>query len=120
MDVLQDIVGNAQEIVRSEFQLVRTEIKEEAIEAAKPAALMGAGVVLAAYAGGLLLLAAVFGLAQILPIWAAALIVGGIAGVGAFVLITLGKNRLSRVNLTLETTVASLKENMRWAPHPNR
>lgn len=120
MDVLQDIVGNAQEILRSEFQLARTEIKEEALEAARPAATLGVGLLLAAYAVGLLLLAAVFALAQVLTIWAAALVVGGAVGVAAIVLVTLGKSGLRRVNLKSETTIASLKEHMRWATKPNR
>jgi uncharacterized membrane protein YqjE len=112
-DVLQDVVGNVQEILRSEFQLARTEIKEEAVEASRPAAILGAGVVLAAYAVGLLLLAAVYALAQVVTIWAAALVVGGAVDVAAILLIMLGRNGLRRVNLKLETTIASLKENMR-------
>ena len=46
-EVLQDIVGNLQEIVRSEFRLAKTELKEEASRAAKPVATFGMGLVLA-------------------------------------------------------------------------
>ena len=46
-EVLQDIVSNLQEIIRSEFLLAKTELKEEAKQAAKPATTFGAGLVLA-------------------------------------------------------------------------
>ena len=63
-EVLHDIIGNLQDIFRSEFQLAKTEIKEEAVEARTPAATLGAGLVLAAYAVGLLLLSLMYGLAM--------------------------------------------------------
>jgi hypothetical protein len=37
-EVLQDIVGNLQEIIHSEFRLAKAELKEEAVRASKPAA----------------------------------------------------------------------------------
>ena len=42
-EVLQDIVGNLQEIIRSEFRLAKTELKEDASRAAKPIATFGMG-----------------------------------------------------------------------------
>jgi uncharacterized membrane protein YqjE len=118
-DVLHDIVGNVQDILRSEFQLARTEIKEEAAEALKPAATLGAGLMLAAYAVGLLILALVFALAQVMTPWASALLVASVGGVAAL-LITRGKHGLSRVNLKSETTIASLKEIVQWATKPGK
>jgi uncharacterized membrane protein YqjE len=56
-EVLQDIVGNLQEIIRSEFRLAKTELKEEAARASKPAATFGVGLVLGFYGIGFLLLA---------------------------------------------------------------
>ena len=43
-EVVQDIIGNLQEILRSEFQLAKTEIKEDAAEAAKPIVRLGVGL----------------------------------------------------------------------------
>jgi Putative Actinobacterial Holin-X, holin superfamily III len=51
-EVLQDIVGNPQEIVRSEFRLAKTELKEEAAKAARPAATFGGGLVWASIESG--------------------------------------------------------------------
>lgn len=118
--LLHDIVGNVQDILRSEFHLARTEIKEEAVEALKPAATLGAGLVLAAYAVGLLLLALVYALSQVMTPWGAALLVGVAVGVAAILFIARGKHGLSRVNAKSETTIASLKENVRWATKQSR
>lgn len=114
-DVLHDIVGNVQDILRSEFLLARTEIKEEAAAALKPAATLAAGFVLAAYAAGLLLLALVYALSKVMTPWAGALLVGASVGVMALLFIARGKHGLTRVNVKSETTIASLKENVRWA-----
>jgi uncharacterized membrane protein YqjE len=119
-EVLHDIVGNVQDILRSEFQLARTEIKEEVAEALTPAATLGAGLVLAAYAAGLLLLALVYALAQVMSLWGSAFLVGVSVGAAAILLITRGRNGLSRVNAKSETTIAGLKGNMGWATKQSR
>ena len=79
-DVLRDILGNLQDIVRSEVRLAKAEFKTETGHAAKAAKPLIAGAVLSLYAGGLLLLALVFGLSLVLPAWMAALSVGVLRG----------------------------------------
>jgi uncharacterized membrane protein YqjE len=113
-EVLQDIIGNVQEILRSEVQLAKTELKEEAAEAATPIMTMGVGLVLAAYAVGLLLLAAVFGLTTIMATWSAALLVGAVVAIIAVLLINTGLGGLKRINMKSERLIASLQENVRW------
>jgi uncharacterized membrane protein YqjE len=113
-EVLQDIIGNVQEILRSEVQLAKTELKEEAAEAATPVITIGVGLVLAAYAVGLLLLAAVFGLTTIMAAWSAALLVGAVAAIIAVLLINMGLGGLKRINMKSERLIASLQENVRW------
>jgi len=114
-EVLQDIIGNVQEILRSEVQLAKTELKEEAAEAATPIMTLGVGLLLGAYAVGLLLLAAVFGLARIMTIWSAALLVGAMVAIIAVLLVNSGLGGLKRINMKSERLIASLQENMRWA-----
>jgi uncharacterized membrane protein YqjE len=113
-EVLQDIIGNVQEILRSEVQLAKTELKEEAAEAARPIITMGVGFVLAAYAVGLLLLAAVFGLTTIMAMWSATLLVGAVVAIIAVLLINTGLGGLKRINMKSERLIASLQENVRW------
>jgi uncharacterized membrane protein YqjE len=114
-EVLRDLIGNLQGILRSEFQLAKTELKEEAAEAVAPIMMTGVGLVLGAYALGLLLVAAVLGLARIMAMWSAALLVAAVIAIIAAVLFNAGRGGLKRLNVKPERLIASLQENMRWA-----
>src|ERR1700731_4437455 len=113
-EVLQDIVANVQEIVRSEFKLARTEIGEQATRAAKSSAPLGSGVVLGLYALGFILLAIVYALEMVVAAWLAALIVGAAVAVVAAILVSVGRKRLKQVRMP-EKTIVSVKENVQWA-----
>jgi cytochrome c biogenesis protein CcdA len=116
-EVLQDIVSNLQEIIRSEFLLATTELKEEAKQAAKPVTTFGMGLLFGIYGMGFLLLAATYALALVLPVWLAALLVGtGLATVALALMSSSGK-KLKRINPTPDKTIQSLEENVRWAKH---
>ena len=116
-EVLQDIVGNLQEIVRSEFRLAKTELKEEAAKAAKPAATFGVGLVFGFYGIGFLLLASVYGLSTVMAGWLAALLVGAILAIVAIALMSSSGKKLKHVNPTPDKTIQSLEENVQWAKH---
>src|ERR1700730_12693731 len=75
-EVWQDIVGNIQEIIRSEFRLGKAEISEETAKAAHSSVPLAVGVVLALYAFGFILLAIVYALSAVVNAWLASLIVG--------------------------------------------
>ena len=96
-DVLQDIIGNVQEIVRSEVRLAKTEIREEAAKAKSSMLLLGAGAVTAIFAILFLLLMIVSALALVMPSWAASLIVGAILAVVASVVLTTGVRRFRQI-----------------------
>jgi len=114
-EVLQDIVANIQEIFRSEFRLAKAEIQEEAHKIARSSIPMGIGILLAPYALGFLLLAAVHGLATVLDAWLAALIVGVTVLVISLILISAGRKRLKQVKVVPEKTIGTVKENFQWA-----
>jgi uncharacterized membrane protein YqjE len=114
-EVLQDIVGNIQEIIRSEFRLGTAEIKEEAAMAAKPVATVGAGIIFGVYALGFLFLAIVYALSAVVAPWIAALIVTGVAALLAAVLVASGRGQLKRVKVVPKKTIATVKENVQWA-----
>jgi len=119
-DVLQDIFGNLQDIVRSEVRLAKVELKTEASQTAKAGKPLLAGVVLGFYAGGLLLLAVVYGLSVVLPPWMAALSVGVGVSVMAAILIGIGRGRLRVVNPKPEPAVESMKESVQWLKDQTR
>jgi uncharacterized membrane protein YqjE len=114
-EVLQDIVGNLQGIIRAEFRLAKTEITEEAAKAAKPGAMYATGLALGFYGVGFLLLAAVYGLSTVMSGWLAALIVGGVVAIVGAGVVSSSAKKLKRLNLTPEKTMRSLEENVQWA-----
>lgn len=114
-EVMNHIVGNIQEIIGAEFQLAKTETKEEISRASTPAATLGAGLVICFFALGFLLLAAVYALSIVIAAWLAALLVGVTLTVAGIALISYGDKKLKEVNVLPEKTADSLKENMQWA-----
>ena len=114
-ELLQDIVSNIQQIIRSEVLLAKTEVKEEARRAAKAGRLLAGGAALAIYALGFLLLCCVYALSAAIAAWAAALIVGAAIAIMAALLLRVGIRRLREVSPTPQKTVQTVKENVRWA-----
>ena len=114
-EILQDIATNLTQIVRAEFRLAKTELKEGAGKVAGPGASLSAGVVLALYGLGFLLLAAVNALSLVMAGWLATLIVGGFLAVSAGILISAGGMKLKRISLTPEKTIRTLEEDVQWA-----
>lgn len=113
-ELLQDIVRNLQDLIRSEVRLAKAEVRQEAREAATSVVWLAAGGVGALSAWMLVLWAAVYGLADVMPLWAAALLIGLVLGGIAAMLVTAGWRRLARVRPVPERTVASVKEDLEW------
>src|SRR6266542_2787996 len=114
-ELLQDVVANVQEMIRSEVLLAKTEIREEARRAAKAGQLLVGGLAVAFYALGFLLLFCVYVLATAIAAWAAALIVGIGLAVIAAVLLRVGIRRIKQVSPAPRKAIESVKENVRWA-----
>ena len=119
-EVMNNIVGNVQEIIGAEFQLAKTEIKDGISKASTPAATVGVGLVISFLALGFLLLAAVNALSIVMAAWLAALVVGATLTVAGIALISSGGRKLKEVNVLPERTADSLKENMQWAKNQIR
>ena len=83
--------------------------------ATQGAAFGGGAGVLALYVLGFFGLALTFGLAEFLPLWAAALITAVLFGVTAAVLGTMAKSRFSQFSLIPTRTLRSLREDIQWA-----
>jgi hypothetical protein len=97
-------------LVRDELKLAQVEMTVKGKQAGIGAGMLGGGGVVALYAVGCLLAAALIGLSHVLQAWLAALIVGvvllAVAGVAAL----LGKNRVQRaVPPVPEEAVQSVK-----------
>jgi uncharacterized protein YoxC len=118
-DLVQDIFGNVQDIVRSEVRLARAEIQTEAKKTMTAGKSLIAGAVLGFYAGGLLLLAAVYGLSIVLAPWLAALVLGAFVAVLAAMLMSSGQKRLRCVKKP-EKTIRTMKEDVQWLKEQTR
>jgi uncharacterized membrane protein YqjE len=114
-ELLQGIIHNVQDIVRSEVRLAKTEIREEAIKAKASLILLGAGAVTGLFAILFLLLMIVAALALILPNWAAALIVAVALAVAAGIMLAGGMKSFQKIHPAPERTVETIKENIQWA-----
>jgi hypothetical protein len=113
-EVLKDIVGNLQEIIRSEVRLARAEIREESGEMARAGAVLAAGALLGFYALFFLFLALVYMLTTVISPAASALVVGAALAAVAGVLVSKGRGRLKQVSAKPEKTIETVKENIEW------
>jgi len=113
-DVLKDIVGNVQEIIRSEVRLAKAETTAEVGKAKSSVALLGAGAVCALFGATFTLLAAVYALSLVMAAWLAALIVGAVMAIAGAVLLSRGLDEWKKVNPKPERTIETVKENVEW------
>jgi uncharacterized membrane protein YqjE len=119
-ELLQVIIADIQEIVRSEFRLAKAEVQEETSKVARSGVPLVIGLLLGLYALGFLLLAAVHALSIVVDAWLAALIVSFVVAVISAILISVGRNRLKGVKVVPEKTTRTMKENVQWAKHQIR
>lgn len=117
--VLSDIVGNVQDIVRSELRLAKTEITEELAKARSAGILIGTGALMLVFSTLFLLLAAVYALSNFMPGWAAAVIVAAGVGVIAALCFGIGIRKWKSVRAAPKTA-ATVKENVEWAKQLTR
>jgi uncharacterized membrane protein YqjE len=117
--VLHDIVGNVQDIVRSELRLAKTELTEELTKARRGAVLVAVGTLLLWFSALFVLVAIVYALSLVMPGWAAAAVVALGAGAVATLFLSLGIKRLKTMRGVPKTT-GTLKENAEWAKQLTR
>ncbi len=124
-DIFKDMVSNIQEIVRCEIRLVKADIKQEAgrylVEALRylpHARLLLAGTAVGVFGVGFLLLSAVYGLALVMPIWAAAALIGFVLSIASTVMINTGLGHWRKLYSVKTEIKETIKENTTWSNHP--
>ncbi len=113
--VLEDIVANVQHIIRAEVRLAKVETRDELLKMKRSAIFLAAGAFLVVLGVAVLLLAAVYALALVLPSWAAALVVAVVTIIVAASCVAGGLKSLKQVTLPPPKTVATIQENIQWA-----
>lgn len=106
-DLISRLTRDTTDLVRQEIQLARTEISENLGRAVTGLILLQVGLLTAFAALIVLLDAAVYALALVLPGWAAALIVGGVVVVVGLIIAMRGiRNLRTGVSLPTRTLVS--------------
>ena len=101
-------------LVRQEVTLARTELADSATKVGKNVGILAAGGALA-FCGLLAVIAAVIiGLANFMPAWLSALIVGLVVVAAAAFLTLPTLNALRNTKIAPQETVESLKEDAQW------
>jgi uncharacterized membrane protein YqjE len=102
------------DLFRSEVELAKVELRDEAKKAGKAGAMFGAAAVFGYLALTLLAFAAAWGLSEIVPEGVAFLIVAVVVGIVAAVLALQGKKRMAQVEGPRQT-IETLQEDVQWA-----
>jgi len=114
-ELVSQLSADFSDLVSTQLELAKVEIKEEVSRAGKGAGMITGGGLAAYLALVLLSFAAAWGLSEAMPTGFAFLIVGLVwAAVAAFLVLT-GRNQLRTVHPVPEQTKQSIKEDVEWA-----
>lgn len=112
--LLSDLAGETVLLVRQELALFKAELQEKFGRIGQGATALGAGLFIALSGWGVLLAAAVLGLATVMPAWLAALIIAVLALAIGAALLLIGKSRFDADSLVPRRTLRSLREDEAW------
>ena len=114
-ELLRRLLADAWLILERQAQLAKLEVENKASSLRSAGLLMAAATVVAVFAVGVLITAAVLALAVVLPAWAAALIVGAVLVTVAVVLLLMGRARMRSVgSLMPAATIEAAREDLAW------
>jgi Putative Actinobacterial Holin-X, holin superfamily III len=115
VDVLKSTVHDAQELLRSEIALAKSELRAEVRTLGSGAAALGAAAVSGLVAVVFLLTALAWAVPPLLgwPVWSGFALVGLLAAVVAVVLAMMGRSKLNSQR-HMPLTADTMKENLKW------
>jgi MFS family permease len=114
-DLARQLSLQTTELLRREAELAKAELRVKGKRAGAGAGMFGGAGALGLYALGALTAAIIAGIAEVLPVWAAALIVAAVYGAVAGILALRGKRQVQQATPPLpERAVQSVKEDVRY------
>jgi len=114
-ELFGDLSRETSALIRHEVALARTEVTQKASKVGKDIAILAVGGAVV-YAGVLALIAAVIiVLANFMPWWLSALLVGIVVAAIGYALVQRGMSALKKENLAPRQTMETLKEDTEWA-----
>ena len=114
-DLFGELSSEFTDLLRTQVELAKIEIKGEARKAGKTAGMFGAAAVTGHMALLLLSFAAAWALENVMDAGLAFFIVGVVYAIAAAVLYAQGRERAKAVNMVPEQTVESVKEDVQWS-----
>jgi hypothetical protein len=113
-DLLRSLSRGVGLLLKQEVEFAKVEVSKQMAHARKGVILLAIGGVLG-YSGFLVLLAAaVFALAQVVPLWLSALLIGFAIAITGGILLWSGKNELKAEKLKPQKTIDVVKEDISW------
>ncbi|MBV9268599.1 MAG: phage holin family protein [Acidobacteriaceae bacterium] len=114
-ELVSELTNEIGDLVRHEIALAKVELTQKAKTVSRNVVYLAAGA-LTGYVAVLTLVATIIlALANVMPAWAAALLVTVVVAIVAATLVSKGMTALKRTDLTPRHTVETLKEDLRWA-----
>ncbi|MFC8799988.1 phage holin family protein [Promicromonospora sp. NPDC057138] len=116
--LVEQISEQATRLVRAEIALAKAELSEKAMKSGIGIGLLVVALLILAYAVGVLLLAAVYGLGTVWPLWLSALAIGGFMLLVTITLALVGAQQLKKASTKPESVqrvkddIAAIKEGM--------
>lgn len=108
--LVSDLISDLGQLVRQELRLAQAELSDKLKQAQNGAYAIVTGLLVAFCALLILLQAVVIALSNVLPPWLAALSVGGVLALVAFVLIRHGRQNLKAHNLLPERSLTATRK----------
>jgi uncharacterized membrane protein YqjE len=109
-DLISRLGDDVTTLFRQEVELAKLELKQEGVRAARAAAMFAAAAVLGLVTVLLLAWTIAWGLAEVMPTWAAFLVTTVLFGAIAAGLAMTGKKRMGQVDPTPRQTMESLRQ----------
>jgi hypothetical protein len=116
-EIMQEVIRDVGDVVRGEVRLAKAEVAETARNAGKAGGMFGGAAVCGLMGLASLVVAGIAALALILPLWAAALIVGVLLVCIGGAAYSMGRTKLKEVHAVPEKTVQTIKDDVEWAKH---
>jgi len=114
-DLFADLSAEFTQLVRTQVELAKTEIRQETDKLKVAGGAFGAAGVAGWMALLLLSFAAAWGLSEVMPEGVAFLLVGLVYAAVAAALFVAARNRMKDINLVPKDTVEDVKEDVQWA-----
>jgi len=113
-ELFSELAAETGTLVRQEVALAQVELTAKATTVGKNVGFLAIGGAVG-YAAMLAILAGtILGLSYLMPTWLAAIFVGAVVGLAAYVLISSALEELKNTNIKPEETVESIKEDAQW------